>query len=201
VDPVPDPLLFFFSGSAGNRTWSSGSVAKTIIILECYKAINIMFYEEYERGNNNSRHMRWATSENYHKEVHFWSSNWFESTVFTGRAQLLAFSRLVCSAGVIEQFFCFTNNAQKQQIASRVVGSLSHFSCQDFLWRSCISILMHVSPSVLGGMTALVAVTKQNNLDLLWIRRLLFYTGFGKLTSFFIWIYPYKKEVSLPHPV
>jgi hypothetical protein len=27
VDPVPDPLLFF-SGSAGNRTWASGSVAK-----------------------------------------------------------------------------------------------------------------------------------------------------------------------------
>jgi hypothetical protein len=27
VDPIPDPLLFF-SGSAGNRTWASGSVAK-----------------------------------------------------------------------------------------------------------------------------------------------------------------------------
>jgi hypothetical protein len=27
------------------------------------------------------------------------------------------------------------------------------------------------------------------------------YTECGKLTSFFIWIYPYKKEVSLPHPV
>jgi hypothetical protein len=27
VDPVPDPLLFF-SGSAGNRTGASGSVAK-----------------------------------------------------------------------------------------------------------------------------------------------------------------------------
>jgi hypothetical protein len=27
VDPVPDPLLFF-SGSAGNRTRASGSVAK-----------------------------------------------------------------------------------------------------------------------------------------------------------------------------
>jgi hypothetical protein len=29
VDPVPDKLLFFFSGSAGNRTRASGSVAKT----------------------------------------------------------------------------------------------------------------------------------------------------------------------------
>jgi hypothetical protein len=28
VDPVPDPLLYFFSGSAGNRTRASGSVAK-----------------------------------------------------------------------------------------------------------------------------------------------------------------------------
>jgi hypothetical protein len=27
------------------------------------------------------------------------------------------------------------------------------------------------------------------------------YTGCGTQTSFFIWIYPYKKEVSLPHPV
>jgi hypothetical protein len=29
VNPVPDPLIFF-SGSAGNRTRASGSVAKTI---------------------------------------------------------------------------------------------------------------------------------------------------------------------------
>jgi hypothetical protein len=28
VEPVPDPLLFFFSGSAGYRTRASGSVAK-----------------------------------------------------------------------------------------------------------------------------------------------------------------------------
>jgi hypothetical protein len=28
MDPVPDPLLFFYSGSAGNRTWASGSIAK-----------------------------------------------------------------------------------------------------------------------------------------------------------------------------
>jgi hypothetical protein len=28
VDPFPDPLLFFFSGSAGNRTRTSGFVAK-----------------------------------------------------------------------------------------------------------------------------------------------------------------------------
>jgi hypothetical protein len=28
LDPVPDPLLFFSSGSAGNRTRASGSVAK-----------------------------------------------------------------------------------------------------------------------------------------------------------------------------
>jgi hypothetical protein len=28
VDPVPDPLLIFFPGSVGNRTWASGSVAK-----------------------------------------------------------------------------------------------------------------------------------------------------------------------------
>jgi hypothetical protein len=28
VDPVPDPLLFRKSGSAGNRTWTSGSAAK-----------------------------------------------------------------------------------------------------------------------------------------------------------------------------
>jgi hypothetical protein len=28
VDPVQDPLLFFFAGSAGNRTRASGSVAK-----------------------------------------------------------------------------------------------------------------------------------------------------------------------------
>jgi hypothetical protein len=28
VDPVPDPLLFFFSCSAGNRTRASGSIAK-----------------------------------------------------------------------------------------------------------------------------------------------------------------------------
>jgi hypothetical protein len=29
VDPVPDPLLLRKSGSAGNRTWTSGSVART----------------------------------------------------------------------------------------------------------------------------------------------------------------------------
>jgi hypothetical protein len=28
VDPVPDPLLLRNSGSAGNRTWTSGSVAR-----------------------------------------------------------------------------------------------------------------------------------------------------------------------------
>jgi hypothetical protein len=28
VDPVPDPTTFFFSGSVGNRTRASGSVAK-----------------------------------------------------------------------------------------------------------------------------------------------------------------------------
>jgi hypothetical protein len=28
VDPVPDPLLLRKSGSAGNRTWTPGSVAK-----------------------------------------------------------------------------------------------------------------------------------------------------------------------------
>jgi hypothetical protein len=28
VDPVPDPLLLRNSGSAGNRTWSSGSTAR-----------------------------------------------------------------------------------------------------------------------------------------------------------------------------
>jgi hypothetical protein len=28
VDPVPDPLLLRESGSAGNRTWTSGSVAR-----------------------------------------------------------------------------------------------------------------------------------------------------------------------------
>jgi hypothetical protein len=28
VDPVPDPLLLRKSGSAGNRTWTSGSVAR-----------------------------------------------------------------------------------------------------------------------------------------------------------------------------
>jgi hypothetical protein len=38
VDPVPDPLLFF-SGSAGNRTRASGSVAKNsdhvvVIVIE-----------------------------------------------------------------------------------------------------------------------------------------------------------------------
>jgi hypothetical protein len=32
VDPVPDPLLFF-SGSAGNRTRASGSIAKVTIII------------------------------------------------------------------------------------------------------------------------------------------------------------------------
>jgi hypothetical protein len=29
VDPVPDPLLLRKSASAGNRTWTSGSVART----------------------------------------------------------------------------------------------------------------------------------------------------------------------------
>jgi hypothetical protein len=33
VDPVLDPLLFF-SGSAGNRTWASGSVAKNSRTLD-----------------------------------------------------------------------------------------------------------------------------------------------------------------------
>jgi hypothetical protein len=28
VDPVPDLLLLWKSGSAGNRTWTSGSVAR-----------------------------------------------------------------------------------------------------------------------------------------------------------------------------
>jgi hypothetical protein len=28
VDPVPDPLLLRKSGSAGNQTWTSGSVAR-----------------------------------------------------------------------------------------------------------------------------------------------------------------------------
>jgi hypothetical protein len=47
VDPVPDPLLFSFSGSAGNRTRASGSVAKnseinmtTVGIIHIYKPNN-----------------------------------------------------------------------------------------------------------------------------------------------------------------
>jgi hypothetical protein len=40
VDPVPDPLLFF-SGSAGNRTRASGSVAKILIYIPCALRLNL----------------------------------------------------------------------------------------------------------------------------------------------------------------
>jgi hypothetical protein len=39
VDPVPDPLLYF-SGSAGNRTWASGSVAKNSDHLTTEAVVN-----------------------------------------------------------------------------------------------------------------------------------------------------------------
>jgi hypothetical protein len=32
VDPVPDPLLLRKCGSAGNRTWTSGSVARNSVL-------------------------------------------------------------------------------------------------------------------------------------------------------------------------
>jgi hypothetical protein len=52
VDPVPDPLLFFFfSGSAGNRTRASGSVAKNSDHWTT-EAVEYCHYYNYILGKN-----------------------------------------------------------------------------------------------------------------------------------------------------
>jgi hypothetical protein len=43
VDPLPD-TLFFFSGSAGNRTRASGSVSAVIIIISLFHFILVNSY-------------------------------------------------------------------------------------------------------------------------------------------------------------
>jgi hypothetical protein len=48
VDPVPDPLLFF-SGSAGNRTRASGSVAKNKNIIQFIEAQRLRWLGRVER--------------------------------------------------------------------------------------------------------------------------------------------------------
>jgi hypothetical protein len=55
VDPVPDPLLLRKSGSSGNRTWNSGSVARnsdqntTEAVSIKYKALKLMIGFKHEK--------------------------------------------------------------------------------------------------------------------------------------------------------
>jgi hypothetical protein len=46
VDPVPDPLLFRKSGSAGNRAQTSGSVARNSDHQTIEAVSNVEFVEE-----------------------------------------------------------------------------------------------------------------------------------------------------------
>jgi predicted nucleic-acid-binding Zn-ribbon protein len=43
VDSVPDPLLLRKCGSAGNRTWTSGSVARTLTTRSQRQKINMHY--------------------------------------------------------------------------------------------------------------------------------------------------------------
>jgi hypothetical protein len=52
VDPVPDPLIFF-SGSAGNRTRASGSVAKNSD-HQTIEAVNVLLQLANKNGIQNN---------------------------------------------------------------------------------------------------------------------------------------------------
>jgi hypothetical protein len=59
VDPVPDPLLFRKSGSAGNRTWTSGFVARNFD-HQTTEAVN-----DNDNNNNNNNNKKRAFDFSY----------------------------------------------------------------------------------------------------------------------------------------
>jgi hypothetical protein len=97
------------------------------------------------------------------KKTIFFAIQLDESTDITGKTQLLAFSKFVHNADIIEQFlFCkpLPETAKYQDILEAVD---INFSCHDSSWKSCISICTEGAPSVLGSLKGFVALAKQKN--------------------------------------
>jgi hypothetical protein len=58
VDPVPDPLLLRKSGSARNRTWTSGSVAESLISGPQRRSVSQLFILVVRKYTSNTSRVR-----------------------------------------------------------------------------------------------------------------------------------------------
>jgi hypothetical protein len=100
------------------------------------------------------------------KEADFFAIQLDESTDITGKAQLLAASRLVCNGDITEQFLFykpFPETTTGQDILDVVA---SYFSSQHLSWKLCISICMDDAPFMSGSLKEFVALAKKRTLQL-----------------------------------
>jgi hypothetical protein len=89
-----------------------------------------------------------------------------ESTDITGRAQLLAISRIVCNGAIIEQFL-FCRPLPETTKGQDILGVVdSYFSCHDLSWKPWINICTDGPPSVSRSLKGFVALAKRNNIGI-----------------------------------
>jgi hypothetical protein len=105
------------------------------------------------------------------KEADIFAIHLKEWTDITGKAQLLAFIRLVCNGDIIKHFLICASLPETTKGQDSLDAVDSYISSEDLSWKACISICTDVAPSMSGSLKWFVELAKQTKTGIVFAQK------------------------------